>query len=355
MTSAKTRAKASRRGENRKICWPRPRASTTSPMASARPTPAAAPERLTPSASPSTSPRSCVSVAPSARLMPKSRIRSNTAAVTVLESERPPITRPSAPTPKSKAEKNAVDSRRTRLRSPGIVTLTPWTVSWMRWASASGSTPSCQPTAAPELRSARVRPPAPNTWTRRGSRRSHRSRASSMVTKANRSGAVKVLSSTPTTVNGRPSSVSAPPTPSLREREELRRRRPERQHELRLDGGDAGHVGDLGDPRGAEQTARGEAGAHAHALARHRDLTEHETIAALDEAVDALGHRAQRDEPGDAHRDAEHREEIASGQKTPEIHLEPRFAGREERKRTSGVTTPSVTRRRGRAGVAATG
>jgi hypothetical protein len=67
--------------------------------------------------------------------MPKSRIRSKTAAVTVLESDRPPITSPSAPTPNSNAEKKAVDSRSRRLSSPGIVTLSPLTVLWMRRAS----------------------------------------------------------------------------------------------------------------------------------------------------------------------------------------------------------------------------
>ena len=186
-------------------------------MPSARPTPTAPPERLTPRASASTSRRSWRSVAPSARLMPKSRIRSNTAAVTVLDSDSPPITSPSAPMPKSRAEKKAVDSRRRRLSSPGIVTLTPPTVLWMRRASVSGSSPARQPTAAPELRSARPSVPAPNTCTSRGSRRSQRSRASSMATKANRSGAVNVLSSVPTTLNVAPSSVTAEPTRSRRD------------------------------------------------------------------------------------------------------------------------------------------
>ncbi len=38
---------------------------------------------------------------------------------------------------------------------------------------------------------------------------------------------------------------------------------------------------DLG---GGQQAARGEARAHAHALARHRDLAQHEAVAAVDEA-----------------------------------------------------------------------
>ncbi len=61
----------------------------------------------------------------------------------------------------------------------------------------------------------------------------------------------------------------------------------------------------------AQEPARGEARAHAHPLARHRDLAEHEAVAALDEAADALGHGAERHEARHAHRDAEHGEEVA--------------------------------------------
>ena len=86
-----------------------------------------------------------------------------TVAVTVFDSDSPPMTRPSAAMPRSSAEKNAVDSRRSRLTSLGIVTLTPGTVSWIRRATASGSSPVRHATAAPELRSARVSPPAPKS------------------------------------------------------------------------------------------------------------------------------------------------------------------------------------------------
>src|SRR5262249_27030218 len=61
----------------------------------------------------------------------------------------------------------------------------------------------------------------------------------------------------------------------------------------------------------------GEARSHAHPLAGHRDLPEHEAVAAVDEASDALGHRAQGDQARHADRDAEHREEIAAGGGVP--------------------------------------
>ena len=70
--------------------------------------------------------------------------------------------------------------------------------------------------------------------------------------------------------------------------------------------GHAGDPGDLGDLGGAEQPARGEARAHPHALAGHRDLAEDEAVAALDEARDPLGHRPERHQARHAHRDAEH-------------------------------------------------
>ncbi len=174
-------------------------------------TPAAPPQRLTRSPSPSTSPSRSTSVAPSARLMPKSRMRSKTAAVTVFASDNPPMSSARAPMPKSSAVKKAVDWRRRRLSSPGMVTLRPATAAWMRFATASGSSPSFQPTAAPVLRSPRRRLPAPKTCTRSGSRLSHSSRASSMATSAKRSGAVKVFSRMPTTAKSCPPSDTVEP------------------------------------------------------------------------------------------------------------------------------------------------
>ena len=128
--------------------------------------------------------------------MPNSRMRSKTAAATVLESDNPPITSPSAPMPTRRAEKNAVEERSTRLISLGIVTFTPETVAAIRRATVSPSSDSVHPTAAPVLRS-----PRPSVKFRSiGSLATHSSRASSIETIANRSGAVSVRSSTPTTV-----------------------------------------------------------------------------------------------------------------------------------------------------------
>ena len=106
-------APPSSRPENRKSCWPVRAAqpSTAAPRSSASPTPSAPPVSVTASASPSTSRPSCRSVAPSARLTPKSRMRSKTAAATVLASDSPPMTKASTPMPTSSAEKNAVDER----------------------------------------------------------------------------------------------------------------------------------------------------------------------------------------------------------------------------------------------------
>jgi len=82
----------------------------------------------------------------------------------------------------------------------------------------------------------------------------------------------------------------------LGERHELRGARVQRQHHLRLHAGDARHLADGLDGRRGQQAAGGEPGAHAHPTPRHRDLAEHEAIAALDEAHDALGHGAERDD-----------------------------------------------------------
>ena len=61
-----------------------------------------------------------------------------------------------------------------------------------------------------------------------------------------------------------------------------------------------------------QQAAGREAGAHAHAAPGHRDLAEHEAVAALDEAHDALGHGAERDDPGHADGDAGDGEGVAA-------------------------------------------
>lgn len=62
----------------------------------------------------------------------------------------------------------------------------------------------------------------------------------------------------------------------------------------------AAHTVDLRDPAQRarrQRSAAREAGAHANAAARARDLPEDETVAALDELHDPLRHRAERDEP----------------------------------------------------------
>src|SRR6266566_5544565 len=97
------------------------------PSRTASPTPAAPPHTVTASASPRTSRARSRSVAPSARLTPKSRIRSKTAAAIVFATDRPPMTRPRAAIPVSSAEKNTVDARSCRDSSLGIWTFTPAT------------------------------------------------------------------------------------------------------------------------------------------------------------------------------------------------------------------------------------
>src|SRR5438876_1174559 len=47
-------------------------------------------------------------------------------------------------------------------------------------------------------------------------------------------------------------------------------------------------------------------------IPRHRDLAEHEAIAALDEAYDALGHGAERDDARHSDRDAGDGEDVAT-------------------------------------------
>src|SRR5207249_2601984 len=93
--------------------------------------------------------------------------------------------------------------------------------------------------------------------------------------------------------------------------------RVEREHDLRLHALHARHFRDRADRRGREDPAGGEAGPHAHAPAGHGDLAEHEAVATFDEAHDALAHGAERDEPGHADGDAEHREEIPSKDPQP--------------------------------------
>ena len=97
--------------------------------------------------------------------------------------------------------KNAVDDRSSSDSSLGSWTLTAATRSRMRRATASGSSPSRQPTAAPVLRSAAVRAAAPEASSVRSiaSLVTHCSRASAMGTITKRSGAVSIRSSTPTT------------------------------------------------------------------------------------------------------------------------------------------------------------
>src|SRR5438552_58436 len=135
------------------------------PSRTASPTPAAPPHTVTASASPRTSRARSRSVAPSARLTPKSRIRSKTAAAIVLASDRPPITSASAPIPTSSAAKNAVEARSSRDSSLGSCTLTSGTSAMIRRATASGSAPSRQPTATPVLRSPAVSAAAPDATT----------------------------------------------------------------------------------------------------------------------------------------------------------------------------------------------
>ena len=92
--------------------------------------------------------------------------------------------------------------------------MTSGTSAMMRRATASGSSASRQPTAAPLLRSAAVNATAPDA-SRVRSRRSfatHCSRASSIGTITKRSGAVSMRSRIPTTSYAAPSSESREPT-----------------------------------------------------------------------------------------------------------------------------------------------
>src|SRR5262249_427408 len=119
----------------------------------------------------------------------------------------------------------------------------------------------------------------------------------------------------------------------LRERHELRGRRVERQHDLPLHARDAGSLGDGADGRRRQDTAGGEPGAHAHAAAGHRDLAEHEPVAALDEANDSLAHRAEGHQAGDADGDAEDGEEIAAQDSQGFHHSSRDSTGRPARRR----------------------
>src|SRR5947209_6769798 len=194
---------------------------------------------VTASASPKTSRARSRSVAPSARLTPKSRIRSKTAAAIVLASDRPPITSASAPIPTSSAAKNAVEARSSRDSSLGSCTLTSGTSAMIRRATASGSSPSRQPTATPVLRSAAVSAAAPDASRVRSIRSfaTHCSRASSIGTNTNRSGAVTMRSRIPTTPYSALSSGSREPTPIPRPATEIwprtRRSPPSRKRTMR--------------------------------------------------------------------------------------------------------------------------
>src|SRR5207248_3207346 len=63
----------------------------------------------------------------------------------------------------------------------------------------------------------------------------------------------------------------------------------------------------------------GEAGAHAHPPPRDRDLAEHEPIAALDEAHDTLGHRAERDDARDPDGNAGDGEQVTAKNPTQRV------------------------------------
>src|SRR5262245_15207148 len=108
----------------------------------------------------------------------------------------------------------------------------------------------------------------------------------------------------------------------LAERHELRGRRIQRQHDLGLDPRHALDLGNGFDRRGGQEAPAGEAGPHAHPAPRDGDLAEHEAVAALDEAHDALAHRAERDEPGDADSDAEDGEQVPA-QYPEQLHRGP--------------------------------
>ena len=81
--------------------------------------------------------------------------------------------------------------------------------------------------------------------------------------------------------------------------EELGRPRVQRQHHLRLDGGDARDPAERLDGLAAQEAAGREPGARADARSRHRDLAQDEAVAAVDESADAVARarRAPRDRP----------------------------------------------------------
>src|SRR5262249_1193716 len=90
--------------------------------------------------------------------------------------------------------------------------------------------------------------------------------------------------------------------------------------DLRLYARHARDARDLGDLRGAEESARGEARPHPEALAGDGDLAQHEAIAAFDEARDPLGHGPQGHEPTHAHRDPKHGEQMPARHEPPPAH-----------------------------------
>ena len=98
----------------------------------------------------------------------------------------------------------------------------------------------------------------------------------------------------------------------LGEGEELGNARVEGQHDLGLNALDPGDLPDLRDLGAREESAPGEAGAHADSGPGDRDLTGDEAVAALDEARDALGHGAERDQAGHTDGDADDGEEVAA-------------------------------------------
>src|SRR5438034_961207 len=117
------------------------------------------------------------------------------------------------------SERPGDEARSSRDSSLGSCTLTSGTSAMIRRATASGSSPSRQPTATPVLRSAAVSAAAPDASRVRSIRSfaTHCSRASSIGTNTNRSGAVSMRSRIPTTPYSALSSGNREPTPRPRE------------------------------------------------------------------------------------------------------------------------------------------
>src|SRR5262249_38305029 len=91
-----------------------------------------------------------------------------------------------------------------------------------------------------------------------------------------------------------------------------------------------------------------EARAHAHPLPRDGDLAQHEPVAALDEAGDALGHGPERDEARHAHRDADHGEGVAARKERGEPHHPSLDSPARRRRLQQSLTTRPRQRRRHR-------